>query len=298
MNKFDFKEALIKIKSTDWERKFKYLNVETFEKINQYYSSILPFLIVPSEIYPSEQFNHNLFRVRPFNKIKDRIDFSEYTYPPKNYVKNQRANIDKQPVLYTSIHPKTATLEYVINQKNKEKVDLLALSVWNVNCDRNIRVVNFLNEKTTSDDIRFLGRNSDKSFKNYVKKEFLNENVSALIELRDFYINSFCEKGKHIFSSFLSHYFLYKANVDVIIYPSIAQNNSSLNIVFNTDFADKYLNLQRVYTIKTIRKKIEKPVFYGDVLFFEKNKYKKEIIIDNSITMTTLTHIDFGDSVK
>lgn len=298
MKKYDLKKSLEKIKSTDWDKKFKNLNLNGFEEINKYYFNIFPYLFIHSELYFKEQFSHNLYRVRPFNEIVNRNNFSEYTYPPEKYVNNQRANIEGKPVLYTSIHPKTAALEYVINQKNNQAEDLLALSVWSLKCDRDIRVVNFLSERTTSGDTKFLGVNSDESFKKYVKKEFPNEDAGLLIKLREFYIDSFCKIGKHVFSSFLAHHFLYKAQTDILIYPSIAQKNSSLNIVFNKNFADEYLNLQRVYTIKSIRKEIEQPIIYGDVLFFKNNKFEKEMLLDNATAMTVITHLDFGDSVK
>ncbi|WP_245584982.1 hypothetical protein [Psychroserpens burtonensis] len=66
----------------------------------------------------------------------------------------------------------------------------------------------------------------------------------------------------------------------------------------NTNFADKYLNLKRVYVVNTIRNEIERPTFYGDVMFFKNNLFEKEMILDNSTAMATLTHLDFRDSVK
>ena len=296
----DLEKSLRKLKSINWEKRFKNIDTNNFDEINKLYFNLFPFLAVHSEFYSKEQFSTNYYRVRPYEKIKTHTDFSEYTYPPKDFVENQRANIKSHPVLYTSIHPKTAALEYVINQSDKKKEDLLSLSVWNVKCDRDIRVVNFLSEKTTKGDIKFLGVNSDNSFSKYIKKQFPNEDANIIIQLREFFINSFCQKGKHVFSSFLAHHFLYKCNpcTDVLIYPSITQNNSSLNIVFNKHFADKYLNLQRVYVINSMRNKIENPTFYGDVLFFNGNEFEKEMVLDNSLAMATITHIDFGDSVK
>lgn len=300
MIKHNLEKSLRKLKSINWEKKFRNLDTGKFGEINKLYFSLFPFLAVHSEFYSKEQFRTNYYRVRPYEKIKTHTNFSEYIYPPEDNVENQRANIKKHPVFYTSIHPKTAALEYVINQDDKKKEDLLSLSVWNVKCDREIRVVNFLSEKTTNGDIKFLGINSDKSFKQYIKKQFPNEDADIIIQLREFYINSFCERGKHVFSSFLAHHFLYDTNpnTDVLIYPSIAQNSSSLNIVFNKHFTNKYLNLQRVYVIKAIRKEMEQPTFYGDVLFFNNNVFEKEMVLSNATAMATITHIDFGDSVK
>jgi hypothetical protein len=170
MVKKDLKRALKRIKSTNWEKKFKNIDINNFEEISKLYFSISPFIVVHSEKFFKEQFTHNYYRVRPFEEIGKRKKISEYSYPPEEYVNNQRANIKNHPVLYTSIHPKTASLEYVINQKNKLNEDLLALSVWSLKCDREIRVVNFLSEKSKNGDVKFLSINSDNSFKEYIEK--------------------------------------------------------------------------------------------------------------------------------
>nr|WP_261793644.1 RES domain-containing protein [Psychroserpens burtonensis] len=256
---------------------------------------------MPSESYFKEQFNGHYYRVRPLNDINNRQNFSEYTYPPKQFVQNQRANIKNSPVFYSSIHPKTAVLEYVLNQKDEKENDLLALSVWNITCDRDIRVVNLLNEKNTKEGTKFLGINNTNSFKKYAESKFSAQDAQYMISLHEYFINSFCNKNSHIFSSYISYKCLYENpnfQVDILLYPSLVQNNSSINIALNTNFADKYLNLKRVYVVNTIRNEIERPTFYGDVMFFKNNLFEKEMILDNSTAMATLTHLDFRDSVK
>ena len=165
-----------------------------------------------------------------------------------------------------------------------------------------LRIIkNFLNEKNTCDKTKFLGINNTNSFKKYAESTFGNADAKKLIQLHQYFINTFCDKNSHIFSSYLAHKCLYENSnfqVDILLYPSIAEKNASINIALNTNFADEYLNLLRVYTVNSIRKEVEKITFYGDVLFFKNNKFEKEMVLDNAIAMSTITHLDFGDSVK
>ncbi len=299
MTNIDLKKSLEKIKSINWKKKFKNVDESIFEEINQIYFSIFPFFLIPSQLYNTEQFNGNYYRVRPYKEIKNHHSFSEYSYPPHEFVKNQRANIKNHPVLYLSLHPKTSVLEYIVNQKDDSYNELLSLSVWNVNCDRDIRVINLLNEKTTKGATSFLGLHNTQSFKEYTESNFNTKDSKYLIELYQYFINSFCVKNDHIFSSYIAHKYLYtnEHQVDVLIYPSLAQDNTSINLAFNKSFSDKYLNLKRVYVINSFKKEVESPTIYGDVKFFKDNEFEKEMILDSYTKMYSLLNIDFGDSI-
>jgi hypothetical protein len=294
----DLKKSLEKLSSIDWNKKFPVVDSKTFDEINSLYYNLFPFLAVHAEFYFKEQFSESLFRVRPFKEIENRHNFSEYFYPPANHVKNQRANISANPVLYTSLHPETAVLEYVLNQNAKTDEIELSLSTWELRCDRNIKVANFISEETTFGDTKFLGISSDLQFRNYINKTFKSEDLNVLEELRKFYIKSFCTTDSHVFSSFLAHKFMHFGETDLIIYPSIIQNNTSLNIAFSKNFADKYLKLKTVYKIHTSKDNLKTPKFDNTVLFFKENKFGYEKVFNSREEFLLQIEEDFKDSLK
>lgn len=297
----DLKKALSELKSIDWKSEFENVNKDSFEKINRIFFSKIPLFLIPNKVYSSSVLNSmKLYRVRPVSQIKNYENYQEYSYPPNEKdVKNLRANIEGVPVFYGSLHPKTAIAEYVKNQKIINKEYTLALSVWEIKCIRDILATTLINNNNSNESIKSFGSNVVKAFKKYVEENFVNQDVDFILSLQDYIVESFCLKNDHIFSSYIAHKQLYqsKRKTDILFYPSIAENNSSINVAVNKDFANKFLKLKRVYLVKTSSSNLESPTFLGKTLTFEDNDYKKSEILDNELKMRVSLFVDFGDSI-
>lgn len=299
--KYDLKKALSELKSLDWKSKFDNVNTDVFEEINRMFFGKIPLFLIPNRVYKSSILSSvKIYRVRPLNQIRNYKNYHEYSYPPNETdVKNLRANIEGVPVLYGSLHPKTAITEYVKNQKPINSENTFALSVWEIKCNRDVFTTVLINDENSNQDIKPFGSNVVKSFKNYVKKTFLDEEVDFILNLQDYMVESFCLMNNHIFSSYIAHKQLYqsKRKTDILFYPSIAENKTSINVAINKDFTDKYLKLKRVYLVKSNSFDLQNSIFLGKVLTFEDNMFKRSNILDNELKMRASLFVDFGDSI-
>ncbi|WP_055444135.1 RES domain-containing protein [Lacinutrix himadriensis] len=296
----NLEKSLEKLKSIKWKKLFRNIDLIKFNEIDKAYFDMFPFFPISNEIFePKEMNKGHYYRVRPLDEINDYRNFKEYSYPPKEFVSNQRANIVGQPVFYSSIHPRTAVLEFVLNQRKYDQKRLLALSVWELKSKRNMSILKLVNESNSKNEIRSFAEHSSKSFKTFAENKF-GKHSNVIINLRNYFINSFCLKNNHVFSSYIAHKSLYdsKEKTDIIIYPSIAGDLSSINVAFNSDFADENLFLKRVYIVDSTKDNFVKSTVIGKVLTFENNEFKNETIIDNKILLNTLIELDFGDSIK
>lgn len=210
---------------------------------------------VLTKTYDKEDTDIILYRVsKKFPGFDEDIKQS-YSYPPKP--KQQRANIAGKPVLYTSIDVLTALSE----MKDSIEIDeVFYISKWRISFNKPVIAHTLiLNSTTTSsqgrigDVSRELIQVLSMSIKNIPKK--LQEGyIEAIKQLGDLYATP-SDLYYHITSAY-SDNILYtireqKAFVDMLIFPSVANNQKSINYAIHPGLADSdQMALKEVYKVE------------------------------------------------
>ncbi len=190
----------------------------------------------------------HIFRARVLHPEEDDTLINTFSYPhPTLCNKNGRANIANNPVFYGSARSLGAILE-----TKPETGDEIYLSVWKVNCDREVQFTSFVSQDVKEDSLWFEHAQLINNFftaeskKNRPSKEkqlkFLFESIQEIFVT---------EKENYPLSSWISNQILYCNNeIDFIRYPSVYPHNYNCNMAFRPNFIDKYFVFDRVYKIK------------------------------------------------
>jgi hypothetical protein len=239
-----FKQNLLKLKSLD-------LSSYSQEQIHQIVHQHTVF--VPNYLYPivgNEFCNYKLYRARfKVDPEKENVYLqSTFSYPNNAFCsENGRANIKRRNVFYCADSPMAAILE-----SKPSTGDMGCLSIWKPIID--LREVNKLH-------------NIAKELHAYLKSlmpQFSEKKVEHLNILNQFFCSLFVEeKPPYAISSWVANGLLYShRGIDMVLYPSAITDSYFTNIAIHPNFADKYLQLEKVFQF-TIEKKTEKNINYA-----------------------------------
>lgn len=202
--------------------------------------------------FPYPKYGTSLFRVsNQFSGFEER-NTSFFQHPNPSITTLNRCNIAKFPVFYCSETPEVSLLECV--SKKLPLVDsVYYISEWKVEKAKTWRTLVFLLGELPI--INPLKNEIDRVipviynlFKNSLTKNEIEEYLS-------YYNNQFTSDNSHIFSSLISHSFLFAnddctKNGDLILYPSVQTKRLGNNYAFNTKFIDDgTIKLTKAYKI-------------------------------------------------
>jgi tetratricopeptide (TPR) repeat protein len=187
-----------------------------------------------------------LYRARKnINISKEDINkITPFTYPSKTLcTENGRANLIGYPVFYCSDSVATSIFEC-----RPEIGDIFYVSEWLVNGDSSATISFNASEKSIclsalSPVLDFIKKNIDNRLDAAWHKLFIDGEVGRY--------DIFCKECYPYLSSALySHILINECNVDLIIYPSIAYRQNSVNYMVNPNFVDNSFVCERVFKLK------------------------------------------------
>lgn len=236
-----FHANLLKLKSLDLS---SYSQKEIHDIVYQH-TAFIPNYIYP---IPVKNFcNYKLYRARfKVDPEKENVYLhSTFSYPNSFFCnQNGRANIKKRNVFYCADSPAASILE-----SKPSRGDTGCVSIWKPFVDREVNCAIFLKE-----DLRIANtwHKDAKELHDYLKSitpKFKKEKAEHLNLLNEFICSLYIEeKPPYSISSWLSNNLLYShSGIDMILYPSSITDSFFTNIAIHPNFADKYLQLERVF---------------------------------------------------
>lgn len=261
------------------------INKNSSDKIISDLTSKYGFLLNLRNENNTQNFQHDLFRVRIANK-HEHINGQEQLSYPKSNVSSGRCNFENDPIFYCSDKSTTAIAETL---KYKNPIDnYLYLSVWRLKFGMNINIFPFLDRAKQEGllvDIDVLGVISDEEKRNIAKKQ--------LLEVEEYFYDI-----DHSKSASICHILFNRKNFpcDCIMYPSFIAAETGINVSIKTDFVDKYLMFQRAYKFELFG---EKGDYKMNLLSstISKGEFVWEIPSSNQIPLNTLVKdLDYNKS--
>ncbi len=168
------------------------------------------------------------------NKVKT------FSYPPKDKCDIARANIKEYPVLYVASNISTAIKESMCEENTE-----VYLTKWTLSKAENVNICSLLSEYKDESETNIIDENPD-HFIRENKKENSTGEENAIIKKE---ITKLFLDDSYDASSKIGHYLLYehkKAQVDILMYPSKANNERYYNYAISPEFTDKYLKLAEI----------------------------------------------------
>lgn len=197
---------------------------------------------------PNPRLDQNLYRVTQDFPGFQEADISYYQYPPDGLTKQQRCNIPKNPVFYCSDVWAISLFE-VLQGQNCVSDKIFYFSEWSVRANRQWKVLSFIfgGVPETNPAYIYIQQNQSNVVEQYGK--LMSE--KDIEHYLDFYHAEFTTAGNHIFSSIVSHQFLYdNGKGDYIFYPSVQAMKEGNNYAFNKNVIDSNeLELSKVYKL-------------------------------------------------
>jgi len=236
-----YREKLDKLKSLDLSS----LSQKEIHRIVHEHTVFIPNFICL--IPPKEFSSYKLYRARfKIDPEKENVYLhSTFSYPNNVFCReNGRANISRRNVFYCADSPLAALLE-----SKPKKGDFGCISEWRPIINRKVSAAIFLNE-----NLRDANKwNKDaKELHGYLRSitpKFQKEKAAHLDLLNEFMCDLFIEeKPPYSISSWISNSLLYSnRGIDMILYPSSITNSYFTNIAIHPNFADKHLELEKVF---------------------------------------------------
>ena len=206
-------------------------------------------------ILPRENFTMSIFRVRPLDSIKNIDLFSQHSYPPMNVVGFGRCNFPNFPVFYGSNNPLTALLEVARETGGLNKK--YCISKWNIESENDIIFQSFIQakliENSDFDELRESQRNR---INEPFKGKLTQGQCDGIILLLEFLDRCFITDTKYAVSSCLAHRALYSNHnlkTDILMYPSIQTQYTGINLAINPNYADNYMQINRLYIMELVK---------------------------------------------
>lgn len=245
------------MKTKDLIKKFKKTNsYEEKDEIHKQFLKKNNFEFINSIIIVKHELNQPVYRVsREFCENMDLFD--NFIFPPKNKTGLGRANIENYPVFYTNINDFGAIKECTI-----KKDEPFYLSEWYTD-NEYINSHLFFSNKYTNPLYKEIMNEKLNEFKSYLDKN----NQKKILEYMFYQGDSFIDDNTHELSSYLTHNILYNYEMNKelkknkqkpvisVIYPSIADNQETVNIAFHPKVI--YKKILKLNNIK-------KCIYHGD----------------------------------
>ena len=213
---------------------------------------------------------YKYYRVRLLEDIKDPTIVREYSYPPKQFCKQNRANIPGNPIFYSSPSPSIALLETIRNN-NLDPKKQYCISRWEMD-NRDLVITPFV-----------FGV-KDEGYRNLAElilreklpgvlgeKLLTEEQIEVHRLILTFLSDSFLDakENNYSISSFIGHSHLYmphKLQTNLFIYPSIQADRKAVNIAVSPQTVDTSMVMKYMLICNVTEMNIEQNIIKVDVI--------------------------------
>ncbi|MGN6212487.1 hypothetical protein [Parafilimonas sp.] len=247
-------KVLEEFDSIDLENKLKAKSLQEYvQELDDFFVSKLGFIFFSVRTSNTNKVPSKVYRLRKQEGFINTSLITEFSHPQVSKTLLQRANLPNCPTFYGSPSAHTALLETLELSFKKEGNNFYYLSEWSFREDQPIYISPFIyGEYDVVDEYNSM---SKKAFKD-LEEEFsvrTEEQSKCLEEMLHFYATIFEKKEDHLLSSYLAHkHFYTPSNIrtDMLIYPSIQTNKSSLNFAIHPNAVMHKMFLNRVFLFK------------------------------------------------
>jgi RES domain-containing protein len=212
--------------------------------------SALPYLDHLKYSFPHKAFPFPLFRVRAEKGMdkEESVDLIKtFSYPSPEKCEIARANQKGCPVFYLADNPETA-----LKEAGCEKGEVVYLSQWQITDASKANLFLFFDHPLPAEHPWEKVRISQAA-----QFEQSLEGVSKDIkekwqQLHAAYCKAFLGDDYHI-SSLIGHQLLHannKPEVQIVVYPSKVEGEQSCNLAIHPEFADKYVQMNKIWKIQ------------------------------------------------
>ncbi len=200
---------------------------------------------------------------------QDRNRIATFSYPPADKCMQARANLAGCPVFYVADNPVTA-----LRESDCPPEEIVYLSKWQFRQPRNALIYLFLNEEQNHPAFWTpILAEREQLLSSAARRSPAQE--ESLKELYYLYWSVFTGEAYDL-SALIGHYLLYDhpEPVDILLYPSLADEKRSCNLAIATRFADAHFKLAKVYRLK-----IGTQEDFSDAALLEVGVVRKESIV-------------------
>jgi hypothetical protein len=228
-----------------------------YRKFTEHFNRRMLYLSTPT---PNPELK--FYRVRAREEIHDVSSVREYSYPPSNYCKKNRANLPGHPVFYCSLNPLIALLETIRN--NELDVDKeYCLTMWTLKeREKPFIFTPFIYHVENEDYQHLSGNILTSKLKESLKDSPYAEESESVRLILEYLSSSFVadDEKNYTISSFIGHSHLYMpfhARTDLFIYPSIQSSKKAVNIAINPNTVDESLMMKYLLILNVTKLDIE-----------------------------------------
>jgi hypothetical protein len=194
--------------------------------------------------------NTPIYRARILNENENKSNPSTFSYPPANYAKRLRANLDGHSVFYGS-----AGVATTFHELGCKFDDTVYIGKWFAPKDTTVRGAVFVYDNSKGIG-ELWNRTNDANIEKLenVIKHLRSDKKEAFMYL-SFRLGDWFLKKEHFLSSTLAHFALYDIpryinfQYDLITFPSQAANNLGVNYAIHPHFVPK-MALKKVIRCK------------------------------------------------
>ncbi len=203
-----------------------------------------------SNIRESNDLELKFFRARPADEIMDIHSINEYSYPPKELAKKNRANLPGYPVFYASNNLSTALLETIRNNHPETKERKYCVSVWTLKESKGLIITPFLYGNIQDEDYEMLSETILRhKLPEVLKNTDYRNDIESFQKVINYFSDSFINDDEKNYSiaSFIGHSHIYMPNklrTDILIYPSIQANKKNVNFAINPITVDTHMEMK------------------------------------------------------
>jgi hypothetical protein len=250
---------LDELENREWKKYEKGKDIE--EYINELDSLLAPYLGGGIHLFfqnyeSASDWHIPFFRIRNLVEIKNKYLRTEFSYPPPSILSHQRANLPGFPVFYAASNPFVALQEVIKDKPNKDVLGgKYCLSAWQIKGKEDFIFSKLMYDGVPKESpLHDLSVYDESLEPKEMKEWFTEEQRMSLVEIMKFYSRIFQNDSKYAISSFVSHRHLYNTKPngfrsDIVIYPSIQSNKSSLNFAIHPNFVDERMFLKSIYEL-------------------------------------------------
>ncbi len=199
--------------------------------------------------FEAEAYALPLYRVikeRLLEKAEDRNSIQAFSYPPTEKCELSRANQAGCPVLYVADNPVTA-----LRESRCEPGEIVCISKWQFSQPRNALFYLLLNEKQNHPEF-WTPILKERELLLHQSGTLTEEEEKVVKKLHQLYCEVFTAED-YALSALIGHYLLYDhpEPLDILLYPSQADQGRSCNLAIATRYADQHFKLAKIYRLKT-----------------------------------------------
>jgi len=188
------------------------------------------------------------YRVRL--NIKEEEDFDlirTFSYPnPCFCTANGRANLKRKSVFYCA-----DTFETAFAESKPNKGEIAYLSIWKINCDRDINYSAFFPANIPAKNVWYnTAIEQQKHLVEYARN--IGNDKSKQLELLFQFISELfgSETSPYYLTSWIANSVLYEYHgIDFVVYPSFITKGVTCNIAFHPNFVDNNFRLDRIFKL-------------------------------------------------